>query len=78
MGLAGRYTAQPSPLNEEELQIELAQKNVSPHDYARILAERKSHAMGNGPVTMQHDGGEVTLIIGSDTIVDLNGSISEL
>ena len=73
MGLAGRYTAQPSPLDEEKLQIELSQKNYAPRDYARELAERKAHAMG---VTMQHDG-EVTLIIGSDTIVNLNGSICE-
>ena len=28
IGLAGRYTAEPSPLNEEELQIELAQKTI--------------------------------------------------
>jgi predicted house-cleaning NTP pyrophosphatase (Maf/HAM1 superfamily) len=73
MGLAGRYTAKPSPLNEEELQIELANRNFLPSEYARTLAERKAHAMG---VTMPIDG-EVTIIIGSDTIVDLDGSISE-
>jgi len=74
MGLAGRYSAKPSPLNEEELQIELSRKNVSPHDYARTLAERKSHAMG---VVLASNNEEVTLIIGSDTIVDLDGSIME-
>lgn len=76
MGLAGRYTAEPSPLNEEELQVELANKNFSPHDYARTLAERKAHAA----IVMQssNNDGEVTLIIGSDTIVDLNGLISKL
>ena len=73
MGLAGRYTAKPSPLNEEELQIELANRNFLPSEYARTLAGRKAHAMG---VTMPKDG-EVTIIIGSDTIVDLDGSISE-
>ena len=73
MGLAGRYTAQPSPLDEEKLQIELSRKNYAPHDYARTLAERKAHAMGT---TMQHDG-KVILIIGSDTIVNLNGNICE-
>ena len=72
IGLAGRYTAEPSPLNEEELQIELAQKQYTPHDYARTLAERKAHAMS---VTMSPSNGEVTLIIGSDTIVDLDGHI---
>ena len=74
MGLAGRYTAEPSPLNEEELQVELAQKNFSPHDYARTLAERKAHAMG---VTIK-DFEKLTLILGSDTIVDFEGSISKL
>lgn len=73
MGLAGRYTAEPSPLDEEKLQIELANKETSPHEYARTLAERKAHAMG---VTMLNSE-EVTFIIGSDTIVDLDGSIME-
>lgn len=73
MGLAGRYTAKPSPLNEEELQIELMNKSFSPQEYARTLAERKAHAMC---VTMPNSG-KVTIIIGSDTIVDLDGSISE-
>ena len=73
MGLVGRYTAKPSPLNEEELQIELVNKKYSPQEYARTLAERKAHAMG---VTMANSG-EITIIIGSDTIVDLDGSISE-
>ena len=72
IGLAGRYTAEPSPLDEEELQIELAQKQYTPHDYARTLAERKAHAAS---ITMSPDNGEVTLIIGSDTIVDLDGHI---
>ncbi|KAL9185332.1 hypothetical protein ACHAXT_003109 [Thalassiosira profunda] len=74
MGLAGRYTAEPSPLNEEELQIELAKKDTTPTEYARTLAERKAHAMG---VTLSSSDGEVTLVIGSDTIVDLDGRIME-
>lgn len=60
-------------LPSKELQIELSEKEVSPHDYAKTLAERKAHAMG---VTLT-DNGKVTLIIGSDTIVDLDGSIME-
>ena len=74
MGLAGRYTAEPSPLNEEELQIELSEKKFSPQDYARTLAERKAHAAMGVPMSNE---GEVTFIIGSDTIVDLDGSISK-
>lgn len=73
MGLSGRYTVQPSPLDEDELQIELAEKNYPPQDYARTLAERKAQAMA---VTMSHIE-KVTFIIGSDTIVDLDGFISE-
>ena len=74
MGLSGRYTVQPSPLDEDALQIELAEKNYSPQDYARTLAERKAQAMA---VTMSRAGKVTTLIIGSDTIVDLDGCISE-
>lgn len=74
MGLTGRYTVQPSPLDEDALQIELAEKNYSPQDYARTLAERKAQAMA---VTMSRAGEVTTLIIGSDTIVDLDGSICE-
>mmetsp|Transcript_51569 Transcript_51569/g.109685 ORF Transcript_51569/g.109685 Transcript_51569/m.109685 type:complete len:298 (+) Transcript_51569:52-945(+) len=75
MGLAGRFTAEPSPLNEEELQVELSKKKFPPRDYARTLAERKAHAAVD--VTMAKNDGKVTLIIGSDTIVDLCGSIME-
>lgn len=74
MGLSGRYKVQVSPLDEDEAQIELDVKNYPPQDYARTLAERKAQALA---VSMPHIG-EVTLIIGSDTIVDLDGSISEL
>lgn len=74
MGLAGRFTASPSPLDEEKLQIELSQQEITPSDYARTLAERKAHAYGAEAVDIT-DG--VALIIGSDTIVDLDGSIME-
>lgn len=73
MGLVGRYTAEPSPLNEEELQLELESKNIAPIDYARILAERKAHASCEA-IAPKHEGG-VTLVLGSDTIVDLDGEI---
>jgi len=76
MGLAGRYTAEPSPLDEEKLQIELAEKKYSPHDYARTLAERKAHASAVD-MDMPSDDEKVILIIGSDTIVDLDGNIME-
>jgi len=77
MGLAGRFTASPSPLDEEKLQVELSQQEISPSDYARTLAERKAHAYGMGVVDSTNNDGGVALIIGSDTIVDLDGHIME-
>jgi septum formation protein len=73
MGLAGRFTAIPSPLDEEKLQVELSQREITPPDYARILAERKAHAYGAAAVDSTNES--VTLIIGSDTIVDFDGHI---
>jgi len=73
MGLQNRYTHQPSPLDEEALQLELAEQEITPKDYAKVLAERKAEAMGASmPSTNRED---ITLIIGSDTIVDLDGHI---
>jgi len=74
MGLGGRFTASPSPLDEEKLQIELSQQEISPSDYARTLAERKAHAYGAEALDITNG---VALIIGSDTIVDLDGRIME-
>jgi len=76
MGLAGRFTQTPSPLDEEALQVELATQTVSPEDYARILAERKAEALG---LHLKKSGDDIselpTFILGSDTIVDLKGQI---
>jgi len=70
MGLENRYYAQPSPLDEEALQAELATQKVPPKDYARILAERKASAMST---TLPES--PPTLVIGSDTIVDIDGQV---
>lgn len=76
MGLAGRFTQTPSPLDEEALQIELATQTVSPEDYAKILAERKAEALGLHLMKSSDGMSELTtFILGSDTIVDLNGHI---
>uniref|UniRef100_A0A7S4SML7 Septum formation protein Maf n=1 Tax=Ditylum brightwellii TaxID=49249 RepID=A0A7S4SML7_9STRA len=79
MGLTGRYTVNPSPLDESALQRELAaQPNLSPEEYARTLAEHKAQALGVEMVTTSSsEETEVTLILGSDTIVDLDGAILE-
>lgn len=81
MGLSGRYKAQPSPLDEEALQIELAERknDYTPQWYALELAERKAHAMAITLLpqnyTNNDDDVKITLVIGSDTIVDLDGEI---
>jgi len=79
MGLTDRYSVQPSPLDEEALQIELAANPaISPQEYAKKLAESKAHAlaqhMASSSTKYDH---ESSLILGSDTIVDLNGIILE-
>lgn len=78
MGLRGRYVAEPSPLDESALQEELSGKpHVLPEAYARTLAEHKAEAMGKHIVDSGRDSEGSTLILGSDTIVDLDGHILE-
>jgi MAF protein len=99
MGLKGHYLAIPSPLDETMLQNELtsAEKQVTPEDYARILAEHKAKAFGMALLEkdesilqkvkeqqqqQQQDesSNKATtnyIILGSDTIVDLEGHILE-
>lgn len=81
MGLA-RFDQIPSPLDEGALQVELAARPITPREYARTLAERKalelcqSLAGGEGGGC----GGASSLprlVLGSDTIVDLDGAILE-
>ena len=86
MGLGGRYSHTPSPLDESALQRELAAlPHIQPEEYTRILAERKAKALGD---ELSEGGGAhrvegaastamTTLILGSDTIVDLDGDILE-
>eukprot|EP00565_Helicotheca_tamesis_P000667 CAMPEP_0185731232 /NCGR_PEP_ID=MMETSP1171-20130828/12304_1 /TAXON_ID=374046 /ORGANISM="Helicotheca tamensis, Strain CCMP826" /LENGTH=255 /DNA_ID=CAMNT_0028400457 /DNA_START=198 /DNA_END=965 /DNA_ORIENTATION=- len=79
MGLTDRYTVNPSPLDEPALQRELAARpHLSPEDYAKTLAEQKAQALGLEMVTSASTAEhENTLILGSDTIVDLDGTILE-
>lgn len=77
LGLSGLYTATPSPLDESAVQSELLNSNtsVSPIDYTRTLAEKKAEALAEA--LSQDSNTKSTLILGSDTIVDLDGSILE-
>jgi septum formation protein len=72
MGLKGKYIVCPSPLDESLLQRNLS--NEDPKVYTRRLAEEKARALA------EELSGEVvrpTLVLGSDTIVDLEGKILE-
>lgn len=69
MGLKGLFEATPSPLDETKLQKELVARNLSPPEYTRVLAEDKAKALA---ITRQNG-----LVLGSDTIVDLDGVILE-
>ena len=78
MGLSNRYTVTFSPLDEEALQVELANTPISPTEYAKKLAESKAYAlaehMANSQQSYDH---EASFILGSDTIVDKDGAILE-
>lgn len=75
MGLE-KFRQIPSPLDEEAFQIELASLTISPEDYAKILAERKAEALGMHLTKNEKtEESESTFILGSDTIVDLDGHI---
>lgn len=75
LGLANRYTATPSPLDESALQTQLVKESLSPIEYTRVLAEKKAEALA---LVLSNDSTTPsTLVLGSDTIVDLNGSILE-
>jgi septum formation protein len=76
MGLAGKYSARPSPLDETATQLKLIQENTSPIEYTQRLAEAKAHALAVEEATSSTTTTPV-LYLGSDTIVELEGSILE-
>ena len=74
MGITGLYSATPSPLDESSLQASLKADNT-PEDYTRNLAEKKAEALA---VTLDTKSmTRPTFVLGSDTIVELNGRILE-
>jgi septum formation protein len=89
MGLKEKYTVNPSPLDEGKLQLKLSKMEMTPEEYTKTLAEEKANALAEQLVSSienadvnsgAHDSVEnadVTFILGSDTIVDLNGKILE-
>jgi septum formation protein len=83
LGLTGRYTATPSPLDESALQLQLLANELvcSPLDYTRTLAEKKAEALAlhlsHECSTSSSSSTKSTLVLGSDTIVDLDNVILE-
>ncbi len=76
MGLKNKYITNPSPLDERKIQLELSKMKLSPEEYTKTLAEEKANALAE-QITLYSDDQDVTFILGSDTIVDLNGKILE-
>ena len=78
MGLAGKYRAEPSPLNEEVLQTDLSAEvksgAISFKDYSQRLAEAKAEALA---AEQRNDCTAPTLYLGSDTIVEWQEQILE-
>lgn len=79
IGLMNQFRAQPSPFDEDEIRDEL-KKQVDPREYTRIMAERKAQALplaGGCQEEMESSDKLPVIVIGSDTIVDLDGTILE-
>jgi septum formation protein len=87
MGLQGRFQVIPSPLKEEEVQVQYS-TSLSPTEYTRRLAEEKAmalaHVLAYDPsspliTSLLFSNGKLvpTLVLGSDTIVEWNGMILE-
>ena len=76
MGLSGKYTVQPSPLDEKLVQVELREADIKPREYAMILAERKAAALCH-TLLEQSKREKTYLVLGSDTIVENAGHILE-
>eukprot|EP00535_Pseudo-nitzschia_heimii_P009349 CAMPEP_0197179050 /NCGR_PEP_ID=MMETSP1423-20130617/4125_1 /TAXON_ID=476441 /ORGANISM="Pseudo-nitzschia heimii, Strain UNC1101" /LENGTH=334 /DNA_ID=CAMNT_0042628899 /DNA_START=151 /DNA_END=1155 /DNA_ORIENTATION=- len=89
MGLAEgvHFSVEPSPLDESKLQAEL-RGSVSPVEYTLRLAEAKASALADARcrTTSGDDGGDGggsvvvvrrRFVLGSDTIVELDGAILE-
>jgi septum formation protein len=87
MGLEGRFEVVPSPVDESAVQRELLQQQggpVAPPAYAEHLARAKALALAEhlkaNPSQVPRTGAvaaTVVVVLGSDTIVELDGRILE-
>jgi septum formation protein len=86
MGLKDQYIIKPPPLDEKAIQDELTDREhaLPPPQYAMILAEHKAKAVGDS-LLLKNDTlrsntdrkGMEYYVIGSDTIVEIDGTILE-
>jgi len=78
MGLEGRFEAIPSPLDEAALQAALTDESeTDPIEYTRTLAEEKAKALADHLRTEPTRAESPIIVLGSDTIVALDGRILE-
>jgi septum formation protein len=79
MGLVDRYSVEPSPLDESQLQKELVQQNLPCKDYTQRLAEAKAHALAEAHCATEgrNLSSAAIFYLGSDTIVELDENILE-
>jgi hypothetical protein len=73
MGLAGKYSCEPPPLDESALQVELVKQNLHPTEYTRKLAEAKAHSSA----IAASRSSKPIFFLGSDTVVDIDDRILE-
>lgn len=79
MGLEGRFDVVPSPVDEQAVQRELLRQGpVAPPLYAERLAMAKALALADHmKANPDPTGAAVVVVLGSDTIVELDGRILE-
>eukprot|EP00980_Cylindrotheca_fusiformis_P019909 scaffold7017_cov134-Cylindrotheca_fusiformis.AAC.4 len=77
MGLAGKYSCEPPPLDESALQVELVKQNLHPSQYTRRLAEAKAHSLATAHSIEQGTRSIPIFYLGSDTVVDIDDRILE-
>ena len=77
MGLAGKYSCEPPPLDETLLQNELVTQNLHPTIYTKRLAEAKAHSLAAKHAANECNNDIPILYLGSDTVVDIDDKILE-
>ena len=78
IGSKDEHQIVPSPLDEEPAQVELQAMEVKPSECVKKLAEKKCVALVNNLELLSLDSdNHPTIVIGSDTIVNLDSNALE-